>query len=115
MTACVMATIDQVSLDCNDPDGAVFTCVAANRAAARQQGASAASAQEAAPQLPYPTSYPWEQLVDQSACWSKVTPRLEGGSAPSPRAACLKAQGAPPHASVQPRLLHCSTAPEGAT
>ncbi len=84
---------DQVSLDCNDPEGAVFTCVATNRATQQQ-----APLQQAAPQLPYP----WEQLVDQNRCWSEVTPRLEGDSGPSARVTSLKAQGTLMHPGVQP-------------
>ena len=68
----------QVSLDCNDPEGAVFTCVATNK-----------SPQQAAPQLPYP----WEQMVDQYGCWSKVAPPLEGDSARRPHLPGIHPQG----------------------
>ena len=96
---------DQVSLDCNEPEGAVFTCVATNRATQQQ-----AALQQAAPQLPYP----WELLVDQNGCWSEVMPRLEGDSGPSARVTSLKARGTLMHPGVQPRPLD-TVAPEGAT
>ena len=63
---------DQVSLDAQDPDGAIFTCEAAQQGGSeQQQGGSAqqggyeqqgGSAQQGQPQLPYP----WEQLADQN-------------------------------------------------
>ena len=96
---------DQVSLDCNEPEGAVFTCVATNRATQQQ-----AALQQAAPQLPHP----WELLVDQNGCWSEVTPHLEGDSGPSARVTSLKARGTLMHPGVQPRPLD-TVAPEGAT
>ena len=88
---------DQVSLDCNEPEGAVFTCVATNRATQQQ-----AALQQAAPQLPHP----WELLVDQNGCWSEVTPHLEGDSGPSARVTSLKARGTLMHPGVQPRPLN---------
>ena len=93
---------DQVSLDCNDPEGAVFTCVATNRATQQQ-----ASLQQAAPQLPYP----WAQLVDQNGCWSEVASRLEGDSGPSARVTSLKAQGTLMHPGVQPTARQPQKAP----
>ena len=53
------------------PDGAIFTCEAAQQGGSEQQGGSAqqggceqqgGSAQQGQPQLPYP----WEQLADQN-------------------------------------------------
>jgi len=57
-----LASGDQVSLDCNDPEAAIFTCV---EASAMEQGGhqQGGLAQQGQPQLPYP----WEQLVDQSS------------------------------------------------
>ena len=75
----------QVSLDCNDPEGAVFTCVATNKSPQQQQ----APPQQAAPQLPFP----WEQMVDQNACWCKVAPHLEGDSARRPHLPGIHPQG----------------------
>ena len=68
---------DQVSLDAQDPDAAIFTCEAAQQGGSEQQGGSvqqggyaqqggsaqqSGSAQQGQPQLPYP----WEQLADQN-------------------------------------------------
>jgi hypothetical protein len=49
---------DQISLDCSDPEGAVFECVDAS--VAQHGGYQQGYAQQA--QL----TYPWEQLVDQN-------------------------------------------------
>ena len=55
-----------MSLDCNEPDSAVFTCVATSQATSGAATDTAtppqAAPQQAAPQLPYP----WVQLADQN-------------------------------------------------
>ena len=75
---------DQVSLDVNDPEGAVFTCKEASAVqqdGGYQQGGGYAG-QHAQPQLPYP----WEQLVDQNGAIYYSNPQTGAASWDPPQA-----------------------------
>lgn len=98
----------QVSLDCNDPDEAVFTCE--QKSAAQQGGdqqgggqsaseqssgyqqeeyAQQAAAQQASPQLPYP----WEQLADQNGAVYYYNPQTEEAQWEAPQLTPRQGQG----------------------
>ena len=63
---------DQVSLDCNDPEGSVFM-LQEKRAAQQgrdEDGGDQQIQQEGyALHAPSKLPYPWEQLADQNICW----------------------------------------------
>ena len=71
---------DQVSLDVNDPEGAVFTCSETSAVQQVQQGGGYQQqdgyGQHGQPQLPYP----WEQLVDQNGAVYYSNPQTGAAS-----------------------------------
>ena len=85
----VLAESDQISLDCNDPDGAIFVVErqaqgeSAMRQGGGQQGGYAQQGRQlqAQPQLPYP----WEKLVDQNGAVYYSNPQTGEASWEPPR------------------------------